>query len=156
MPKLWEHQACQFLKSSQSICKTLSALPIKISRQILLSQELHSLKKKANMISHFVTINHLLCKLRYLQDFRESRPDCTRGLYKQWKIYNVSNTCFQEGINYKSKCKRIWTKKEKRASVDHKRETERTENTPGKTVLWNTFIWKIYFQLFCLKLVLTF
>lgn len=32
-----------------------------------------------------------------------SRPASTRGLYKQLKIYSVSNKCFQEETNYKSK-----------------------------------------------------
>lgn len=34
---------------------------------------------------------------------QSSRPACTWGLYKQWKIYYVSNKYFQEKIDYKWK-----------------------------------------------------
>lgn len=77
-------------------------------------------------------------------------------MYKQWKIYNVSSKYFQEKTDYKSKYKRIWIEKEKRANVDHKRETKGIVNTSGEIVLRNTFIWKKDIQWFCLKLVLTF
>lgn len=40
------------------------------NRNIFFSKLLHERSwKKNNMTSHFVTINHLLCKLRCLQDF---------------------------------------------------------------------------------------
>lgn len=52
----------------------------------------------------------------------------------------MSSKYFQEKTDYKSKYKRIWIEKEKRANVDRKRETKGIMNTSGKIVLQNAFI----------------
>jgi len=47
----------------------------------------------------------------------------------------VSNKYFPEKTDYKSKYKRIWTEKEKRANLDQKKERKGIVNTSGKMIL---------------------
>lgn len=161
-----------FVRVRICICKTLSALPIKISRWILLLQDFagynslcflflsnayhlalnsgfllsnnknsaevlfwdlfllpfqmkhfsskllyeHFTVWKQKPIWHHVLSSSIICYANRdaYRTSESSRLACTRGLYKQWKIYNVSNKYFQEKTDYKSKYKRIWIEKEKK------------------------------------------